>query len=356
MWQRDILGGDWVSWQFALPKLRGREAVSTLITKPEWLRRRSGEYLPSIRQFAEADTRSLAMADAVLRTSTQPPKTAILYLPGYNDYFFHTHLADYLESLGVAFFALDLHGYGRSTLDEESRNNAHSLREYGHEISVATKLIKEQCGYENLVVMGHSTGGLVASLWSHSPTGRSTVDGLVLNSPWFDLNRSWFDRVVGTAMLDAVGNYVTDYVITNDPSPYTRMLHSSHGGLWDFDLELKRERSTPVRSGWLRAIREGHARVAQGLGLTIPVLVCTSDRSSGDQASDHERRSSDTVLDVQQIRARALMLGRRVDIVAIEGGVHDLALSSEGPRRAYFEALAEWLRGHGFAPQHAAGL
>jgi len=349
MWQRDILGSHWVQWQFEVPALRGQQCVATLVTRPHTLRDASGRYLKSVRQFVPHADGALAVGDHGSRVAGTRPSTAVLYLPGYNDYFFQVHLADFLESCGLAFFALDPRGYGRSTIDEANRNNAHSLREYGPEIARATRLIKDECGYERLVVMGHSTGGLLAALWAHSATGRKSVDGLILNSPWFDLNRSWFDRVVGTAVLDAVGNYVTDYVITNEGSDYARMLHRDFGGLWDFDLDLKRERNTPVRSGWLRAIREGHARLAQGLDLDCPVLVCTSDRSAGPESTEAVRRTSDTVLDVQQIVARAPMLGRDVDIVQIPGGVHDLSLSEAGPRAQYFETIATWLSVHNFA-------
>lgn len=74
-------------------------------------------------------------------------------------------------------------------------------------------------GWERLLIMGHSTGGLIATLWAYSATGRARVDGLILNSPWFELNRPWFDRVIATRILHAVGEYATDYVLTHDPSP-----------------------------------------------------------------------------------------------------------------------------------------
>ena len=38
----------------------------------------------------------------------------MLYLHGWNDYFFQTHLADAFAALGFDFYALDLRRYGRS--------------------------------------------------------------------------------------------------------------------------------------------------------------------------------------------------------------------------------------------------
>ena len=38
----------------------------------------------------------------------------MLYLHGWNDYFFQTHVADYLTDLGYDFYAVELRRYGRS--------------------------------------------------------------------------------------------------------------------------------------------------------------------------------------------------------------------------------------------------
>lgn len=345
MWQQDILGKDWVSLTQELAPIRGHQTVATLVSKPRWLSTSDGVPIAEVLvDLASESGVSLANADS----GTPRPTTAILYIHGLNDYFFQTHVADHLAKHGLAFFALDLHGFGRSTRAEAARNDAFSLMEYGSDFAWATRLIKEVCGYENLVILAHSTGGLIASLWAHSMTGRATVNGLMLNSPWFDLNRGWFDRTVGTAFVDTVGEYVTDFVLENNESNYVRMLHKDIAGEWQFDLNLKREVNSPVRSGFFRAVREGQARLAQGLELDCAALVVTSDRTGRATDSLAVKRSSDVVLDVQHIVDRAPLLGADVEIVQIAGGVHDVALSSLGPRTQFLDTLTTWLRAHGF--------
>lgn len=358
-WQPDILGAPWIAAEIELPDIRGKRVHATLVSQAQWTGQReenvtvsgnasvSWNATASESGIGDLGRNGSGPAEVVVR-----PTVALLYLHGLNDYFFQTHMAEHFEGQGIAFFALDLHGFGRSTLDEENRNDALSLREYGNELAAATRYIKETCGYRELVIMAHSTGGLIASLWAHSKTGRETVDGLVLNSPWFDLNRPWFDRTVGTAFVGAVGEYVTDFVLNNDESNYVRMLHKDIAGNWDFDLSLKREVNAPVRTGFFRAIREAQARLADGLDLDCPVLVCTSDRTGKATDPLDVKRSSDVVLDVRQIIARSPALGSDVEVVQIAGGIHDLALSDERPRLEFFGIVDQWMRSRGFISPH----
>ncbi len=39
-----------------------------------------------------------------------------------------------------------------------------------------------------MLVNGHSTGGLTASLWAHRRRADGVIDGLFLNSPFFEFN------------------------------------------------------------------------------------------------------------------------------------------------------------------------
>ena len=54
------------------------------------------------------------VATLVRRAGRRESAHAVLYLHGWNDYFFQTHLADVLSAAGFAFYALDLRRYGRS--------------------------------------------------------------------------------------------------------------------------------------------------------------------------------------------------------------------------------------------------
>ena len=108
------------------------------------------------------------------------PARAVLYVHGWNDYFFQTGLAEYWHGQGAAFYALDLRKYGRSLRPHHTPNYVADLAEYDEELDAAILRIRHDLGTRaRIMLMGHSTGGLVGSLWAHRHPG--SVSGLVLN-------------------------------------------------------------------------------------------------------------------------------------------------------------------------------
>lgn len=270
-------------------------------------------------------------------------RRAVLYVHGWNDYFFQTHLADEFAALGYDFYAIDLRRYGRSLRKGQLNGFITSLEDYAVELDLAAEVIAAD--HDQLLVMGHSTGGLIASLWvSQRP---ELVAGLILNSPWLDLQGSAMVRAIGAPVVEALGSSLPTTVLRlPDPGHYKRAMHVSGEGEWDYDLDLKRSPSPPVRVGWLRAILQGHQRVAAGLGIKVPVLVMCSTTTAFRRQWDDELRRVDTVLDVEQIAARAPRLGRHVTIVRIEDGVHDLMLSAPHARAQALAELGRWVRAY----------
>lgn len=268
---------------------------------------------------------------------------AVLHVHGFNDYFFQTDLAADLERHGLTFYALDLRRCGRSWRPGQLGHYVADLAEYRTELMMAALAIREELGHDRLVVHAHSTGGLTASLWADSPAGRRVVDALVLNSPWFDLQARWFHRVVSTWVLDTAAPLDPLRVVADGPSAYSWHLHADNGGRWTYDRTLKPAEGFPVRAGWLRAVRRGQARLARGLHVPAPVLVCTAAESGPNSRDNPLLDAQDTVLDVRQIWARAPRVGDDVTVVRVPGGIHDLALSAPGPRAVYLDAVTGWL-------------
>lgn len=283
------------------------------------------------------------VATLVRRDEPRRSRRAVLYVHGWNDYFFQTHLADFWAELGFDFYALDLRRYGRSLRRDHLPGFTTDLAAYDEELDAAADLIAVD--HDRLVLVGHSTGGLVTSLWAARRPGR--IDALVLNSPWLDLQGSALVRAIGAPVIEALGARSPTAVLrAADPGHYARALHVSLEGEWDYDLDLKHSPGPPIRVGWLRAVLQGQRKVAGGLGIEVPVLVLASTRTSFARRWSEDLRVVDTVLDVEQIAARAVRLGRCVVVVRVEEGMHDLVLSAPAVREQVFAEMARFTRGY----------
>jgi alpha-beta hydrolase superfamily lysophospholipase len=299
--------------------------------------------LPSVEPAAGEPPDVDPVATLIRKTSDQVGRGAVLYLHGWNDYFFQTHLADYMTEIGYEFYAIDLRRYGRSLRPGQLRGFITNLDDYSVELDAAANLIAAD--HDRLLLMGHSTGGLVAALWAARNTDR--LEGLILNSPWLDMQGSAIVRTLGTPVIDALGSRAPTSVIRlPDLGFNARSLHISLGGEWDYDLTLKSAPGPPIRTGWLRAILQGHQRVAAGLSISVPILVLASTTTDFSRRWHEGLRIVDTVLDVEQIAARAVRLGPHVTVVRIPEGLHDLTLSAPHVRKHALDEIGRFVEAY----------
>jgi len=273
------------------------------------------------------DYEGRVVATLVRLPAGDAPRGPVLYVHGFVDYFFQRHMAERFAAEGYAFHALDLRKYGRSLLAHQHPNFCKDLAEYDAEIGAALDAIGEP-----VLLLGHSTGGLICARYAALGARREAVRALCLNSPFFDWNVPPFKR----AQLGVAALMGRAFPYMSDPKglsrAYGRTLHRDFGGEWDYDLRLKPVEGFPVYFGWVGAVLAGHARVHAGLELACPVLTMHSDES-------------DIVLDWRHIARWGRTLGPRAAVLAFPGGFHDLVLSPREVREAVFNALFAWAAG-----------
>jgi alpha-beta hydrolase superfamily lysophospholipase len=293
-------------------------------------------------------------AEAVLvRRDPQPddprPGGVVLYVHGFTDYFFQTALADFFARRGLAFYALDLRKCGRARRPGQTAHYVSDLGLYDEEMDRALAIVTDSHPGLPVIVAAHSTGGLIIALWQHrrnAAGATAPVAGLVMNSPWLDLQGGWAARGPLTQALRVMGKVRPFGRLNPRPGCYGGTLHVSGTGEWDFDTDLKPLAGFPVTFGWLHAIRRAHARLHRGLEVGVPTLVLRSTRShlaiQYSDASDH----ADCVLDTAQIGRWAPSLGGQVTDVAIADARHDVFLSIPDSRARAYAALEAWLGEH----------
>ena len=196
----------------------------------------------------------------------------------------------------------------------------------------------------DIVLMGHSTGGLVTSLYMEDKPAEE-IKTLVLNSPFLDWNFTGFTRKI-IPLVVSVGKWLPDIPIPQgDDTAYGESLLKGKHGEWEFDTTLKLIHPVPVTSGWVRAIDRGHKRLMEnGRAIKVPVYLMRSRRSVHPDGWSPLANSGDAVLNVDSISARGRRLGYNVTEAIVDSGLHDLVLSAPRIRRAVYSSMFAWLR------------
>jgi len=312
-------------------------------TAPEWRPDVLGEGFEAVTIELPPDDEGSVTATLVRGPAPRErERGSVLYLHGYNDYFFHADLARWYAERGWAFFALDLRKHGRSLLAHQTPNFCRSLEDFDPDLDAAAAIIAEEHA-RPLLVVAHSTGGLIAPLWVARRRGSGVV-GMVLNSPFLDFRQPPAEAAVLAPVIKAVArHHATAVFPAGMAGRYGDSIHTSRFGEWEYDLAWKPLASFPIRFGWLAAVAAGHASVRAGLGLTIPVLAMSSTRTVAERAPVPDLMRGDAILNADRIARRATRLGSAVTVVRVAEGMHDLFLSRPAARAEAYAAMGRWL-------------
>lgn len=272
------------------------------------------------------------------------PRGIILYVHGYNDYYFQEELAEKCDSAGFAFFAIDLHYNGRSYSDGERRSDMRSIKEFYAELDAAVAISKNLTD-ESLpyVLIGHSQGGLIVPNYMNERDSGSFA-ALVLNSPFLDFNDNWFTRNVIYPIVSDIALLLPDVVVPAQEAPdYNISLLASEKGEWEFNRDWKSDEWPVQYFGYFRAVHRGIKWIHSGLDIQSPILVmrsgCTVDET--DWNEDYMR--CDCMLDVNLIEKWAPKLGDNVTTTTITDGMHDLFLSKKIVRDNAYKTMFNFL-------------
>lgn len=329
VWRADVLGAGFECTDLDLGSDEEGPLVATLVRS-----------LPAHRSFVSRLFGSDRLLEGV----------DVLYVHGWSDYFFQRQLARFWTDRGARFFALDLRKYGRSLREGQTPGYIEDLDDYHAEIDLALHEIRESqdrtAPARRVVLMGHSTGGLVLSLWAGKHPG--VADALVLNSPWLEFQLAAAGRQVILPLVSLGARFNPREVAPQlDYGFYTRAQRevAAPGELDEINPVWRPERSHAVVTGWMRAVLAGHARVSQGLHIEAPISVLLSERFVVPVRWSEDLLRGDSVLDVDEVAKAALKLGSHVSIDRIDGALHDVFLSAEVPRTDAYARLERWLIG-----------
>ena len=241
---------------------------------------------------------------------------------------FHEH--------GFDFYAVDLRKYGRSLLPHQKPN-------YYEEITAFIKAIESNSS-DDIYLLGHSTGGLIASCYMNYGEKRNDIKALVLNAPFLDMRESCLVTMMRYHFAKLGSAIKKDGKKDNAiSSVYGESLHKDYYGEWDFNLAWKPIDGFPAYFKWFIAIVDAQ-RSLKGSHITVPVLLLHSSKSFKSKKYSPEVQQADVVLDIEDMKRIGPNLGNKVQLISIDNGQHDLFLSTKKVRERAFEEMFSWLK------------
>jgi len=304
------------------------------------------DYQQLVLEFPD-DYEGKVIATLVRKKAAQTTTKAILYIHGFIDYFFQTEMADQFNQQGFDFYALDLRKYGRSRLGHQQLYNVRDLSEYDAEITKALEIIQAE-DHDAVLLSGHSTGGLICTLFAAHHPQHSLIKGLWANSPFYDFNMSELEKNKALPQLSKLGRLLPNLPIPSGLNKwYVPSLHCHYHGEWNFNLEWKQPSYKMVKLSFVRAIYEAQKEIHAGVTLTIPTLVMHSHQTTNPKKWGIEAQTSDVILNVNDIQKYAEKMIGDVSIQTIENGLHDLVLSAPKVREQVYQNLFAWIKEKG---------
>ncbi|MBJ2174106.1 alpha/beta hydrolase [Aureibaculum sp. A20] len=289
------------------------------------------------------DYEGKAVATLICHKTDKPSLKAILYIHGFNDYFFQTALAKKFNEQGYNFYALDLRKYGRSYLPHQKLNNVRSLTEYDEEIDISLKIIQSE-NNNRVLLMGHSNGGLIVTNYAKRHLKSNLFHGILCNSPFYDFNLSTIERKIGVPILSMLANYYPDKRIKSGLSKlYGLSLHIDYHGEWNYSLTWKPLIIPTVNLSFIRAIHKAQKNIKNNFVIDVPILVMHSDKSVFEHNWSDNFKHGDAVLNVNHISKIANTFKGNVTVCEIKNAMHDLFLSEKTVRESAYEKMFAWV-------------
>ncbi len=289
------------------------------------------------------DYEGKVIASLIRSPKNSAGRPSVLYLHGLSDYFFQVHVAEAFHNQGYNFYALDLRKHGRSLLPHQHPNYCRSITEYFPEIDESLDIIDAESNAE-IILLGHSTGGLTAASYLNENKQQQQVQKLILNSPFLQFNMKAWQRFL-LLPASVIISKIAPYFSIKKPfsGVYGSSLFHNKNGEWDYNTDWKPLDGFPAYLAWAAAMYKAQKKLHTSADIHIPILILHSAHSTRSKIWKPRVMQSDMVLNVKHIKKYGKRLGHNVNFAEVEGAMHDVFLSPEESRQQAFDKMFSWL-------------
>ena len=247
-------------------------------------------------------------------------KNALIWIHGFNDVYYQYNHGEYFLEKGYDIYAITLRRYYNNYYKFYSNN----LDEFIEDIDNNIKYVLAN-NYNNIVLYGHSFGGLLSVLYFKKGLYRSLINKLILNSPFFDFFESKLMKFLLNYPIYYLGYLFPKLKLTENKKlcdPYAMDILNRYY----FNDEVKNINYSDKYAGFIYTLVDNFKLIHnKEININIPILVLCSDKSY----KNSKIYKHDSVLDVEDIKKYSNYIGSNVKIEIIEDAIHDVLVSDK---------------------------
>lgn len=306
------------------------------------------QYQTKMKEYETKYTEHTDGTKTMLTFKEHPDNTkALVWIHGFNDYFFHFHVADKLLQNGFNIYAITLRGYPKPGADRRYLFYIDDISKYIEEIDLQIEWILSRKHPDKIILYGHSKGGLISTAYADEGKYKDRLNALVLNAPFFDFYDSSFKEFFLQHIVPLIAKGIPGFVLQygndqhiSEPDYYQDLLSRYY-----FDQNRKLTYPKHVFAGLIRAVSKYHKKIQnKEIQIKIPILVQVSKHSS--MSCDGPEHKTDCVLDVSEIKKYSQLIGDSVQLIEYENAIHDVFLSEDPVVEKALHDLLQFIHHH----------
>lgn len=283
----------------------------------------------SIRNF-EINYKNDILNFSLLYRTKNTNNKYIIWIPGFNDYFYHVIEGNILLDNGYDLYIVEFENFGNNL---HKKNNPLEIESMHHLIKqieeIEKYILNQEKQYLKKFLYGHSLGGLI-SIYYNNYT-QIKYDGIILNSPLIAFS--------GMSKIFTIISHIFVFILGNTPffnnikiSPYKSTISK------DFDKTQYVENPT-IKLRYIKEVYVILKDLKSGKFYTqIPIILLTPSK----QKNEDDIFGED-ILNIEKTINNVPYLGPNIEIYQIDKVHHDVLNTSISNKKLIISLILNWL-------------
>lgn len=265
-------------------------------------------------------------------------KKALIWIPGYNDYYYNFYVGEKFLKNGYDIYALHFRRYMQENLDDIFYCD--NLKEYIQDIdNIFPKISKKN--YNQIVLYGHSMGGLVASIYCKEGKYKDKISHLILNSPFFDFKLNFLEKFILYYVVYFIAYFFPKKLIRPIDINKKNYLSLNIKKRFYLNDKYKLNILSPIYMSWIKTIIDYQSKIKyNNLNLDIPIIILYCNKST---FFTNSNQTGDDTLNVEDINKYSNNLGKNIKKYQFNNAIHDIFSSTIDIVNEALEITFNWL-------------